>query len=203
VTFWQRPEDFVLAQQQTQQRLAAAGWSRTEHDYVEPVDAGPDKVHFRMQFTRYREDGSVIGSYRSLYISALCSMSDGESRVARVGRSRQPMTEYDYVSLRRCADCAAGHRRLCRRRRHCLPKHQYPGSQSKAEPASGAASRFCPGHEGELCIEPGRGRQGSHLYRGCRRYAPTKMSPATKCHPYTMSPATKSHLLDDAGVVRG
>jgi hypothetical protein len=49
----------------------AAGWSRTEADYVEPVDAGPDKVHFRVQFTRYREDGSVIGSYRSLYLQEL------------------------------------------------------------------------------------------------------------------------------------
>jgi hypothetical protein len=71
VTIWQRPEDFVLTHHQTQERLVAAGWSRTEHDYVESVDAGPDKVHFRMQFTRYREDGSVIGSYRSFYIVTL------------------------------------------------------------------------------------------------------------------------------------
>jgi hypothetical protein len=46
----------------------AQGWARTAWDYVEPVDAGPDKVHFRVQFTRYRADGSAIGSYRSLYI---------------------------------------------------------------------------------------------------------------------------------------
>ena len=43
-------------------------WARTAWDYVEPVDAGPDKVHFRVQFTRYRADGSAIGSYKSLYI---------------------------------------------------------------------------------------------------------------------------------------
>lgn len=46
----------------------AEGWARTAWDYVEPVDSGPDKVHFRVQFTRYRADGSAIGSYRSLYI---------------------------------------------------------------------------------------------------------------------------------------
>ena len=68
VTVWQRPEDFVLAQQQAQERRRAAGWTRSEWDYVEPIDAGRGKVHFRVQFTRYREDGSVIGSYRSFYI---------------------------------------------------------------------------------------------------------------------------------------
>ena len=43
-------------------------WARTAWDYVKPVDAGPGKVHFRVQFTRYRADGSAIGSYKSLYI---------------------------------------------------------------------------------------------------------------------------------------
>ena len=46
----------------------AQGWARTAWDYVEPIDAGPNKGHFRVQFTRYRADGSAIGSYRSLYI---------------------------------------------------------------------------------------------------------------------------------------
>jgi hypothetical protein len=58
-TVWQQPEDFVRAQHQMQQRLRAAGWTRSELDYV---DAAPNKVHFRVQFTRYREDGSVVGS---------------------------------------------------------------------------------------------------------------------------------------------
>jgi hypothetical protein len=71
VSVWQRPEDFVLAQRQAQQRLAAAGWTRSEWDYVESIDAGPDKVHFRVQFTRYRADGTLVGTYRSLYIVTL------------------------------------------------------------------------------------------------------------------------------------
>jgi hypothetical protein len=43
-------------------------WARTTLDYRDVIDAGPDKVHFRVQFTRYRADGTPIGSYRSLYI---------------------------------------------------------------------------------------------------------------------------------------
>ncbi|MGE0416369.1 MAG: hypothetical protein AB7O80_06160 [Acetobacteraceae bacterium] len=46
----------------------SAEWARTAWDYVEPIDAGPDKVHFRVSFTRFRADGSAIGSYRSLYV---------------------------------------------------------------------------------------------------------------------------------------
>lgn len=32
------------------------------------MHAGPDKVHFDVQFTRYRADGTVIGAYKSLWI---------------------------------------------------------------------------------------------------------------------------------------
>jgi hypothetical protein len=46
----------------------SAGWDRTAWDYQETIDAGPEKVHFRVQFSRYRADGTLIGSYRSLYI---------------------------------------------------------------------------------------------------------------------------------------
>jgi len=66
VTVMQRPDDY-------HNRVwngdgESAGWGRSAWDYVEVIDAGPAKVHFRVQFTRYRDDGSVIGSYRSLYI---------------------------------------------------------------------------------------------------------------------------------------
>jgi hypothetical protein len=66
VTVMERPEDyrnFVWGRQDQ-----SAGWARSQWDFIEPIDAGPDKVHFRVQFTRLRADGSVIGSYRSLYI---------------------------------------------------------------------------------------------------------------------------------------
>jgi hypothetical protein len=70
VTVIERPEDYssnlVWARSGE-----SAGWGRSAWDLVEVIDAGPDKVHFRVRFTRYRPDGSVVGSYRSLYIVTL------------------------------------------------------------------------------------------------------------------------------------
>ena len=70
VTVMQRPEDFHnLVWDRTSGQ--SAGWTRSAWDYVETIDAGPGKVHFRVQFTRYGGDGSTIGTYRSLYIVTL------------------------------------------------------------------------------------------------------------------------------------
>jgi hypothetical protein len=69
VTMMATPEDYhnmVWAR-----RGQSADWARTAWDYQEVIDSGPDKVHFRVQFSRYRADGSAIGSYRSLYIVTL------------------------------------------------------------------------------------------------------------------------------------
>jgi hypothetical protein len=80
VTVMQRPEDYHnLVWNRDGQ---SAQWARSEWDYVEPIDSGPDKVHFRVQFTRYRGDGSAIGRYRSLYI-----VTFKEGRWAIQGRS--------------------------------------------------------------------------------------------------------------------
>ena len=80
VTVMETPADFKSA---VWGRLGqSAGWARTAWDYVEPIDVGPNKVHFRVQFTRFRADGSAIGSYKSLYI---VTFKDG--RWAIQGRS--------------------------------------------------------------------------------------------------------------------
>ncbi len=44
------------------------GWSRSEWTERRVVQAGPDKVHYAVVFTRFREDGSVLARYESLYI---------------------------------------------------------------------------------------------------------------------------------------
>jgi len=80
VTVMQAPADYDNLVWESQGQ--SAGWGRSAWDYVEVIDAGPEKVHFRVQFTRYRADGSAIGSYRSLYIVTL---KDG--RWAIQGRS--------------------------------------------------------------------------------------------------------------------
>lgn len=69
VTVMQTPDDFhSMVWQRAGQ---AEGWARTAWDYVELIDSGSGKAHFRVQFTRYRADGSAFGSYKSLYIVTL------------------------------------------------------------------------------------------------------------------------------------
>ena len=48
--------------------LASTGWHHSEWDRRRIVHATETKVHVDTQFTRYRADGTVIGSYESLYI---------------------------------------------------------------------------------------------------------------------------------------
>ncbi len=47
---------------------AGADWHHSEWDFRNVIAAGPTKVHFDVQFTRYRTDNSVIGRFRSLWI---------------------------------------------------------------------------------------------------------------------------------------
>jgi hypothetical protein len=44
------------------------GWHHTKWDKTEAVFATEGKVHVAVDFTRYREDGSAIGHYFSLYV---------------------------------------------------------------------------------------------------------------------------------------
>lgn len=62
---WEQPDESYLAGFYAR---AGEGWHHTEWDFRRPIVAGPEKVHFDVQFTRYRADNSVIGRYRSLYI---------------------------------------------------------------------------------------------------------------------------------------
>lgn len=49
---------------------AGDGWHHSAWDYRHTVAASPDKVHLDVQFTRYRADGSSMGSFRSLWVIA-------------------------------------------------------------------------------------------------------------------------------------
>lgn len=66
VAIHQTPADFSLAG--FRNRVAGDQWHHSAWDYRNVVQSGPNKVHFDVQFTRYREDGSVIGAYKSLWI---------------------------------------------------------------------------------------------------------------------------------------
>ena len=48
----------------------ATGWHHSAWTSREVTQAGPEKVHVKVRFTRYREDGSVLAVFDSLYIVA-------------------------------------------------------------------------------------------------------------------------------------
>ena len=50
------------------QYLEAIGWHHSVWDRRNIIHASENKVHVDTKFTRYRKDGSVIGTYESLYI---------------------------------------------------------------------------------------------------------------------------------------
>lgn len=52
-------------------QLAATGWHHSAWNYIDVIYAGDQKVHLDVEFTRFREDGSVLAAYRSLYIVTL------------------------------------------------------------------------------------------------------------------------------------
>ena len=57
----QMPADFFDA-------LRKQGWKRTVMWCREPLLVSPDKVHFRVKYTREREDGSAISEHENIWI---------------------------------------------------------------------------------------------------------------------------------------
>ncbi|HWO03012.1 MAG TPA: hypothetical protein VNS63_27475 [Blastocatellia bacterium] len=47
---------------------AGSDWHHSKWDRRRIINASPDKVHVDTKFTRYRADGSKIGTFESLYI---------------------------------------------------------------------------------------------------------------------------------------
>lgn len=43
-------------------------WDHSEWDRRRVINSSEDKVHFDVRFTRYREDGSKLGVYDSIYV---------------------------------------------------------------------------------------------------------------------------------------
>jgi len=49
---------------------AGNGWHHSAWDSLDVIAAEPGKVHLDVRFTRYREDNSVLGKFRSLWVIA-------------------------------------------------------------------------------------------------------------------------------------
>ena len=47
---------------------AGGDWHHSAWDFRNLIAASLEKVHLDVQFTRYRADGSAIGSYRSIWV---------------------------------------------------------------------------------------------------------------------------------------
>ncbi len=43
-------------------------WGHSEWDSIDVIQAGPDKVHFKVKFSRFRPDGERYVTFDSLYI---------------------------------------------------------------------------------------------------------------------------------------
>ena len=50
------------------ERLSAQGWHHSGWDRRKVIHTSEAKIHFDTCFTRYREDGSKIGAYESIYV---------------------------------------------------------------------------------------------------------------------------------------
>jgi hypothetical protein len=61
---WERPDTYLS----DFHARAGGEWHHSAWDFRRVIAAGPEKVHFDVQFTRYRADGSVLGRYRSLWV---------------------------------------------------------------------------------------------------------------------------------------
>ncbi len=57
---YHKPEMFVSG--------ALSDWHHSAWERRDVIHSGPDKVHIDTRFTRYRVDGSAIGSFDSIYV---------------------------------------------------------------------------------------------------------------------------------------
>lgn len=50
---------------------AGDGWHHSTWDERTPIHVGRDKVHLKVKFSRWREDGSRLGVFETIYIVTL------------------------------------------------------------------------------------------------------------------------------------
>jgi len=65
VTVWQSPGDYKLKDFYAR---AGEGWARSQWEERTPIHVGSDKVHFAVEFSRWRKDGSELSRHKSIYV---------------------------------------------------------------------------------------------------------------------------------------
>ena len=48
--------------------IETEGWHRSEIDFLEPVQAWPEKVHFKLAYSRFKADGTKYVTHEALWI---------------------------------------------------------------------------------------------------------------------------------------
>lgn len=64
---WEGPETYLDGFR----KRAGTGWGYTEWGELTPLQSGPDKVHFDVRVDRFRPDGSLLSTFRSLWVVTL------------------------------------------------------------------------------------------------------------------------------------
>ena len=65
VGVWQNSGDYKLADFKAR---AGDGWHHSTWDERTPIHVGESKVHLKVKFSRWRKDGSLIGTFETIYI---------------------------------------------------------------------------------------------------------------------------------------
>jgi hypothetical protein len=65
ITITEKPEDFVNL---TPRWAETEGWHHSGMDSLEAIQSSDDKVHFLIEFSRYRADGYKYAAYKGLWI---------------------------------------------------------------------------------------------------------------------------------------
>lgn len=64
MTVWQTPQTYL----DDFYARAGEGWGRSQWNRQQVIHAEKEKVHLDMEFTRFRSDGSELGTYRSIWV---------------------------------------------------------------------------------------------------------------------------------------
>jgi hypothetical protein len=71
VRVWEQASDF---QTPFDRLIAAEGWHHSGIDEINLIHEGPDKVHFDVRFSRYKEDGTRYAQHATIWV---VTRSDG------------------------------------------------------------------------------------------------------------------------------
>lgn len=68
VVVWPKHGDYRLDDFRAR---AGDGWARSRWDERTAIHVGPEKVHLKVKFSRFRGDGSLLGEFETIYIVTL------------------------------------------------------------------------------------------------------------------------------------